>query len=182
MFLLVMMVRSPFSCLLILGYLLVADFGLAKFVSDGELANSFCGTAEYLAPEILLSKGHGKASDWWSFGGIIYEMLCGEPPFYNRDKEQLFKNIKYAEPRLDFPFLSETARDLCIKLLDKNPETRLGSGPTDAEEIMKHPWFETVDWKGIFEKKVSAPYVPQLDQKTCTKHFTEEFTRMKLTP
>ena len=96
------------------GYVKIADFGLSKENIKGHTdAKSICGTAEYLAPEILLSKGHGKASDWWSFGGIIYEMLCGEPPFYNRDKEQLFKNIKYAEPRLDFPFLSEPAKDLC---------------------------------------------------------------------
>ena len=95
------------------GYICLTDFGLAKILEGNEMAQSFCGTPEYLAPEILLSKGHGKASDWWSFGGIIYEMLCGEPPFYNRDKEQLFKNIKYAEPRLDFPFLSEPAKDLC---------------------------------------------------------------------
>ena len=96
------------------GYVKIADFGLSKENIKGHTdAKSICGTAEYLAPEILLNKGHGKASDWWSFGGIIYEMLCGEPPFYNRDKEQLFKNIKYAEPRLDFLFLSENAKDLC---------------------------------------------------------------------
>jgi len=135
------------------GYVKVADFGLSKenIVGHNE-AMSICGTAEYLAPEILLRKGHGKASDWWSFGGIIYEMLCGQPPFYSKDKEKLFKNIKYQEPRLDFPFLSENAADICLKLLDKNPLTRLGSGPTDAEEIMAHPWFSCINWTLIFQK------------------------------
>ena len=63
-------------------------------------------------------------------------MLCGQPPFYSKDKQKLFRNIKYAEPKLDFPFLSENARDICTKLLNKNPDQRLGSGPSDAEEIM----------------------------------------------
>jgi serine/threonine protein kinase len=76
-------------------------------------------------------------------------MLCGEPPFYSKTKEKLFRNIKYSEPKLDFPFLSENARDICTKLLDKNPMTRLGSGPSDAEEIMKHPWFSCINWVNI---------------------------------
>ena len=109
-----------------------ARFYASNIVVGHTEAKSICGTAEYLAPEILLNKGHGKASDWWSFGGIIYEMLCGEPPFYSKNKEKLFRNIKYSEPKLDFPFLSENARDICAKLLDKDPMTRLGSGVTDA--------------------------------------------------
>ena len=109
------------------GYVKIADFGLSKENIQGHNdAKSICGTAEYLAPEILLNQGHGKPADWWSFGGIIYEMLCGEPPFYSKNKETLFKNIKYSEPKLDFNFLTENARDLCSKLLDKNPHTRLG--------------------------------------------------------
>ena len=87
-------------------------------------------------------------------------MLCGQPPFYNKDKEKLFRNIKYNEPRLDFPFLSEEARDICAKLLNKDPQKRLGSGPSDAEEIMAHPWFASIDWNAIFEKKQPAPYTP----------------------
>ena len=109
-------------------------------------------------------------------------MLCGQPPFYSKDKEKLFRNIKYSEPRLDFPFLSENARDICQKLLDKNPATRLGSGPTDAEEIMAHPWFSCINWNAIYEKQQPAHYKPQLDDEYCTKHFPVEFTQMKLTP
>ena len=109
-------------------------------------------------------------------------MLCGQPPFYSKDKEKLFRNIKYSEPKLDFPFLSENARDICQKLLDKNPATRLGSGPTDAEEIMAHPWFSCINWNAIYEKQQPAPYKPQLDDEYCTKHFPVEFTQMKLTP
>jgi len=135
------------------GYVKIADFGLSKENIYGHNdAKSICGTAEYLAPEILLNQGHGKASDWWSFGGIIYEMLCGEPPFYSKNKEKLFRNIKYSEPKLDFPFLSENARDICGKLLEKSPTSRLGSGPTDAEEIMAHPWFACINWNAITKR------------------------------
>jgi len=80
-------------------------------------------------------------------------MLCGEPPFYSKNKEKLFRNIKYSEPKLDFPFLSEEARDICAKLLDKNPLTRLGSSESDAQEIMAHPWFATINWNAIYEKQ-----------------------------
>ncbi len=136
------------------GYAKIADFGLSKENIVGhDDAKSVCGTAEYLAPEIIQRAGHGKAADWWSFGGIIYEMLCGQPPFYHKDKEKLFRNIRHSQPRLDFPFLSENAKDLCMKLLDKDPKTRLGSGPTDAEEIMAHPWFQSINWHTIVEKQ-----------------------------
>ena len=73
-----------------LGYLLVADFGLAKFVTEGELANSFCGTAEYLAPEMLIGNGHDYTIDWWALGILIYELLAGIPPFYNKDMKIMF--------------------------------------------------------------------------------------------
>lgn len=115
------------------GYVKLADFGLSKENVEGNHeAKSLCGTAEYLSPEILLRQGHGKASDWWSFGAMIYEMLCGLPPFYSKEREKLYKNIKYGEPRLDMPFLSEAAKDLCRKLLEKDPNKRLGSGERDA--------------------------------------------------
>ena len=165
------------------GYAKIADFGLSKENVFGQSdAKSVCGTAEYLAPEILLNKGHGMASDWWSFGAIIYEMMSGEPPFYSKNKEKLFKNIKYSEPKLDLPFLSEHAKDICAKLLDKNPVTRLGSGETDAQEIMDHPWFSCINWDSIMNKKVPPPYKPQLDSAIDRKHFPEEFTSMKMTP
>jgi len=78
------------------GYIRLTDFGLSKEnISGTKDANSLCGTAEYLSPEILQRQGHGKATDWWSFGAIIYEMLVGLPPFYNKDRDKLYQNIKY---------------------------------------------------------------------------------------
>ena len=119
----------------------LTDFGLSKENIQGvEGTYSLCGTAEYLSPEILQRQGHGKPSDWWSFGAIIYEMLCGLPPFYSKDREKLYRNIKYSDPRLDMPFLSDSAKDLCAKLLEKDPQKRLGQG-ADGAEIREHPWF-----------------------------------------
>lgn len=111
------------------GYIKLTDFGLSKEnISGHKDAKSMCGTAEYLSPEILKKEGHGKASDWWSFGAIIYEMLVGLPPFYSKDRTKLYNNIKNEDPKVDFPFLSADAIDLCAKLLIKDPASRLGSG------------------------------------------------------
>ena len=127
-----------------IGYLLVADFGLAKFIKDGELANSFCGTAEYLAPEMLIGNGHDHTVDWWALGILIYEMIVGIPPFFHRNKNNMYKFIK--ESKVNFPdpvkhkiTVSEDAKDLIIRLLDKEKTTRLGVNGVD--EILKHPWF-----------------------------------------
>ena len=109
-------------------------------------------------------------------------MLIGLPPFYSKDREQLYKNIKYAEPKLDYDFLTPDARDICAKLLHKDPNQRLGSGATDAEEIKSHPWFECIDWSKILEKTITPPYQPQLDQEDDTKHFLPEFTNLQPSP
>jgi len=87
-------------------------------------------------------------------------MLVGLPPFYNKDRDKLYQNIKYQEPKMDYEFLSPEARDLCSKLLIKNPLERLGAGPSDAQEIMDHPWFECIDWKKIENKMLPPPYKP----------------------
>ena len=143
------------------GYIKLTDFGLSKENISGQKdAKSLCGTAEYLSPEILLRQGHGKATDWWSFGAIIYEMLVGLPPFYSKDKEKLYQNIKYGDPKLDYEFLSPDARDICDKLLKKDPNERLGSGEGDAEDIMCHPWFECINWDKISSKALAPPYIP----------------------
>jgi len=109
-------------------------------------------------------------------------MLCGLPPFYSKERDKLYKNIKYADPRLDMPYLSENAKDLCRKLLIKEPEKRLGAGERGSIDIREHPWFECINWDAILEKKVPPPYKPQLESIDDTKHFQSEFTTMKLSP
>lgn len=147
--------------LTILGYLLVADFGLAKFVSDTEIANSFCGTAEYLAPEMLIGNGHDYTVDWWALGILIYEMIVGIPPFFHKNKNKMYHFIK--ESKVNFPdperhkiFVSDNAKDLILRLLDKNKRTRLGVNGID--EIMSHAWFSDIDINALLAKKLVPPY------------------------
>ena len=118
------------------GFIKITDFGLSKEnIVDNKSAKSFCGTPEYLAPEIILNKGHGKPVDWWSLGNLIYEMLTGIPPFYCKDNNLLFDAIINNEP--EYPeYLSNEVIDLIQKLLIKNPDKRLGSN--GADEIKNH--------------------------------------------
>ena len=161
------------------GYAKITDFGLSKEEILGNVeANSFCGTPEYLAPETIMRSGHGKAADWWSFGAIIYEMMTGLPPFYSKDRQKLYNNIKFGELRLQ-PWLSDSAKDLFIKLLAKDPADRLGGGPRDAEEIKEHSWFAGLNWEDLAAKRAKAPYVPHLDDCLDTKHFASEFTNQE---
>lgn len=138
------------------GYIKLADFGLARILNPDEQAQTFCGTAEYLSPEMINETGHDFTSDWWSVGILIYEMLIGIPPFYHKNKATMYKMIKEKDPR--FPDMqkhgigiSEQAEDLIRLLLNKNPKERLGS-KNDASEILEHPFFEDLDLDDLMEK------------------------------
>ena len=108
------------------GFAKLTDFGLSKdnFMGD-QLANSFCGTAEYLAPEVLNKKGYSYSCDWWSFGCVVYEMLSAIPPFYSKKRAEIYDKIKFKNPNF-YHYHSATATDLISKLLDKDPTKRLG--------------------------------------------------------
>lgn len=138
------------------GHALLTDFGLSKEgVNQPNLAKSFCGSIAYLAPEILTRKGHGKAVDWYLIGVVFYEMLVGLPPFFHRDKKQIFRNISSAE--IQFPdFVSEKAASFIQQLLIKDPLNRLGSNG-DVEEIKKHDYFSDVDWNKVYNQEISPP-------------------------
>mgnify|MGYP002523966020 CR=1 FL=1 len=158
------------------GYLKLADFGMAKKLQEGEKAMSFCGTPEYLAPEIITLEGHDKSADWWSFGILLFEMLCGLPPFYVENLDKMYDMIKNSSVK--FPKrinLSEEAKDLIKKLLEKNPKKRLGS-QSGIEEIKKHPFFAGIDFDLILQKKIPAPFIPDLQNGTDVQYFDEEFT------
>lgn len=158
------------------GYIRITDFGLSKEnIKDNQSAHSFCGTPEYLAPEILKRVGHGKAVDWWSLGAIIFEMLTGLPPFYTKDREKLFYNIKFAELKYP-PFISPICKDLLTKLFNKEPSKRLGGGLSDMEEIKQHPWFAKVDWVGLERKAMKPTFKPKRLADTDTGNFDTEFT------
>lgn len=138
------------------GHIKIADFGLCKEdINFGTTTKTFCGTPEYLAPEVLEDTDYGRAVDWWGLGVVMYEMMCGRLPFYDRDHDILFERILIEEVK--FPkTLSIEAKNLLNCLLIKDPKKRLGGGPEDAREIMVHPFFAGVNWQDVLEKKVSV--------------------------
>lgn len=187
------------------GHVRLTDFGLSKegISNTTSGAHSFCGTPEYLAPEILNRQGHGRAVDWWSLGALLYEMLTGLPPFYCRDRDKLFEKIRRAE--LTYPrYLSEPARDILQGLLTRNPAKRLGSGPDDAEEVpttplsraaytvtmltrlvvttqvKRHPFFSGLDWETVMRRDVKPPWEPTVVGSLDTSQFDREFTSMPI--
>jgi len=157
------------------GHVKLTDFGLSKEgVKDNCSANSMCGTPEYLAPEILDKRGHGKAVDWYSLGALAYEMLTGLPPFYTRDREKLFERIRRGE--LVYPsYIGSAAKSLLQSLLNRDPNMRLGGGPGDAEEVKAHPFFSGIEWLAILQRRVSPPFRPAVSQSSDVKYFDREF-------
>lgn len=163
------------------GHVRLTDFGLSKegISSSSSGATSFCGTPEYLAPEILSRQGHGRAVDWWSLGALLYEMLTGLPPFYCRDREKLFEKIR--KGYLDYPrSLSARAQALLKGLLTKDPRRRLGSDSSDAEMIKKHIFFEDTDWENLMRGNIPPPWNPPINGGTDTSQFDAEFTGMPI--
>ena len=143
------------------GHVLLADFGLSKGgVPEPERGTkSFCGTPEYLAPEVLARKGHGFAVDWWGLGALLYEMLTGLPPWYSRDRQKMFASIRN-DPLVIPNYVAPEIQSLIIGLLDKDPKSRLGGCGEDAKEIKGHSIFRYVGWDQLYEKRVIPPWKP----------------------
>ena len=162
------------------GHVRLTDFGLSKegISSSSSGATSFCGTPEYLAPEILNRQGHGRAVDWWSLGALLYEMLTGLPPFYCRDREKLFEKIR--KGHLEYPrSLSPRSVNLLRGLLTKDPRRRLGSGPNDAEDIKLHHFFADTDWRRLANGEIAPPRHPPIQGSLDTSQFDEEVSVIK---
>lgn len=138
------------------GHIRIADFGLAK-ASDSK-HYSFCGTPEYIAPEIILESGHTQCVDWWCLGCFIFELLTGRPPYSHSDNNVLYTQILHKKPKIRVQ-VSEAAKDLIDKLMDKNPDTRLGAN--GADEIKAHPFFEGIKWDQVLLKKMKPPIIPR---------------------
>lgn len=158
----------------------LTDFGLSKEgIDDNFSAKSMCGTPEYLAPEILDKKGHGKAVDWYSLGALLYEMLTGLPPYYTRDREKLFDRIRRGE--LQYPsYVTANAKDLLQNMLLRDPNKRLGGGSGDAEEVKGHPFWTGVDWQAFYEKKIPTPFTPAVSKPGEAKYVDKEFLDMQV--
>ncbi|KAH1026767.1 RAC serine/threonine-protein kinase [Dendroctonus ponderosae] len=166
------------------GHIKITDFGLCKEdITYGRTTKTFCGTPEYLAPEVLEDNDYGRAVDWWGIGVVMYEMMCGRLPFYNRDHDMLFTLILMSDVK--FPrALSAEAKDLLSGLLIKDPIKRLGGGPDDAKQIMAHPFFGSINWTDLVLKKIPPPFKPHVTSDTDTRYFDQEFTgeSVELTP
>uniref|UniRef100_A0A671RH50 protein kinase C n=1 Tax=Sinocyclocheilus anshuiensis TaxID=1608454 RepID=A0A671RH50_9TELE len=166
------------------GFVRIADFGLCKEgMGHGDRTSTFCGTPEFLAPEVLTDSMYTRAVDWWGLGVLIYEMLVGESPFPGDDEEEVFDSIVNDEvcyPR----FMSPESVSIIQKLLQKNPEKRLGAGEQDANEVKRHRFFQGIDWEALLAKRVKPPFLPSIKAPADVSNFDEEFTRLKpvLTP
>ncbi|KAK2790462.1 Serine/threonine kinase [Emmonsiellopsis sp. PD_33] len=166
------------------GHIKIADYGLCKEeMWYGCTTSTFCGTPEFMAPEILLDKKYGRAVDWWAFGVLIYQMLLQQSPFRGEDEDEIYDAILADEPLYPIHMPRDSV-SILQKLLTREPEMRLGSGPTDAQEIMSHAFFRNINWDDVYHKRVPPPFCPQISSATDTSNFDQEFTSVTpvLTP
>jgi len=144
------------------GHICMTDFGLCKegLFTPEDRTETFCGTPEYLAPEVLVGQGYGTAVDWWSFGSLLYEMLTGLPPFYSQDVQEMYRKIM--TDKLTFPeFIQADARNILEQLLERDAEKRL----TEPNLIKRHPFFKAINWEHLYQKKIPPPYLPEVKGK-----------------
>jgi serine/threonine protein kinase len=152
------------------GYVKLTDFGFAKLV-DGK-TYTLCGTPEYLAPEIILNKGHGKAVDWWTLGILIYEMLVGIDPFNDDDPMMVYQKI--IKGKIKFPKnVEKDAKSIIKHLLDADVTKRYGCLKDGVKDIIDHRWFKGFDWKSLLFMTLEAPYVPKVKSNTDTSNFSQ---------
>lgn len=158
------------------GYVKLADFGLCKEgMGYGDRTGTFCGTPEFLAPEVLTETSYTRAVDWWGLGVLLFEMLVGESPFPGDDEEEVFDSIVHDEVR--YPtFLSVEAVAIMRRLLRKNPERRLGTSEKDADDVKKQAFFRNISWEDLLAKKLKPPFVPTVKSLEDVSNFDEEFT------
>ncbi|KAI3384073.1 hypothetical protein SNEBB_000285 [Seison nebaliae] len=167
------------------GHIKITDFGLCKEIDYNSATKTFCGTPEYLAPEVLEDTRYNRAVDWWSLGVVTFEMLTGRLPFNSRDTQKLFEMILLEAPSFptDVP-LSKEAFHLLCGLLIKNPIKRLGGGIHDYKELLVHPFFANINWRNLYDRKIEPPFKPEIASTTDTRYFDNEFTKQAvcLTP
>nr|XP_043873269.1 protein kinase C theta type [Solea senegalensis] len=157
------------------GHIKIADFGMCKEnMQDDTRTSTFCGTPDYIAPEILLGQKYNTSVDWWSFGVLLYEMLIGQSPFHGRDEEQLFQSIRTDNPV--YPrFLNKHSKDILVKLFVREPEERLGV----TGNIRHHSFFSCIDWNALEQRQVAPPFRPTITSPSDCSNFDKEFINEK---
>ena len=157
------------------GYLKVVDFGFAKIINDRTW--TLCGTPEYLAPEIILNKGHNQAADWWAVGILVYEMIMGNAPFVDdTDPMQVYqKALRGVLPETKGRNLSKDAKNLVERLLVKEPSERLGCMKLGVAELKRHPFFAKTNWQRLEKKLTQAPYIPTIENPLDVSNFDSDW-------
>lgn len=163
------------------GHIKLTDFGLAKEnMSSDTVTYSFCGSTDYLAPEMLKGAGYGRAIDFWSLGCFLFEMIVGSPPFsFGRNKQRVYERIESGV--VSFPsFLSRSAISVLEGLLTLDPNRRLGMGVGGFDQLKQHAFF-SLDWEALEKKEISPPIVPIIESDTDLRNFDSQFVTMKIT-
>jgi len=156
------------------GHCCLTDFGLSKDVDPNDKAHTFCGTPEYLAPEIVTGAGHDKAVDWWSLGILLYELTVGIPPFYSQNVNEMYNKIQHGVLRFP-PFLSEPCKAMIVALLNRDPKKRLGS-KADIDDLKAHAFFKDINFEKMMKKEIDPPYKPKIKANDTTSNFDTTFT------
>ncbi|XP_062385384.1 STKc_SGK domain-containing protein isoform X2 [Sardina pilchardus] len=159
------------------GHIVLTDFGLCKEGLEADATTTtFCGTPEYLAPEVLQKQAYDRTVDWWCLGSVLYEMLYGLPPFYSRNTAEMYNNI-LNKPLVLKPNVSNAGRELLEGLLHKDRTKRLGV-KDDFLELKTHAFFSPINWDDLMARKITPPFVPSVSGPTDLRHFDPEFTHL----
>jgi len=154
------------------GYSKLTDFGFAKILEPGTRTYTLCGTPEYIAPEVLLNKGHGKAVDWWTLGILIYEMIVGQPPFCDEEPMGIYQKILAG--KVYFPkYFDSNAKSLVKKMLTADLSKRYGNLKEGPQDVLKHKWFSTIDYASLEKMSIPAPYKPVVKDEHDTSNFED---------